>query len=601
MKNFEWAIAQKVRTFMRKEKGNNTLASRLIAGAVALVVTILLGLAINYLALPAISFASSGFWWFCIVMGVIATVAFLIANVIVNEREGTYGEGHIPTIVIISATGVLLLVFIVTAIIGGTMVQPKEHSNLITIENGNFDEDISKINLEELVVVDVRTACQTGQRVAAKIPNSYWYEIDSEYNLVVINGTKYRISPINYGGLFKYFKADDTGIPGYILVDAKDPKKEAQFVELEENMKYSPSACFGYDLDRHLRGQYPSYIFGKHFFEVDDEGTPFWITAVKTPQIGMRGGLMTTSVLVTNAVTGHTDEYAMDKIPSWIDHVNSVSYLMNLVDWHYSLWDGWWNAVTSKTGVYKTSYYYKDQEQSASSDDSKSDKEANKHTPFEGYNSIVTEDNKVMFYTGLTPANNAETNIGFLLIDPVNHKFTYYEATGAEEASAQMAAEGLVSDLRYSASFPTVVNVDGIETYFMVLKDAGGLIKRYAFCNVANYARCVQAENLEDALKLYKETMCVETENEEVEESKETKYQYGVIAEVEEAQIEGYTYYYFTFEGKENEIFISSIENSSMQPMKLKAGAKVNVEFYESESEEGINIVIDISFKEHLS
>ena len=586
---------------MSEKKVNSTLVSRLIAGAVALIATILLGMGINYFALPAISFASGGFWWFCIIMGVIATGAYFIANGVVNERKGTYGTGYIPGIAIISATGVMLLVFIITAIAGGTMAQPREHSNLITVENGDFNEDIAKINIEDLIVVDVRTARQTGQRVAAKIPNASWYEIDSEYNLVVINDVEYRISPINYGGLFKFFKADDTGIPGYILVDAKDPKQDAQFVEMDEYMKYSPSACFEYDLSRHLRGQYPNYIFGKHFFEVDDEGTPFWITAVKTPQIGMRGGQMTTSVLVTNAVTGHTDEYGMEEIPAWIDHVSSVSDLMKLLDWHYSLWDGWWNAITSKTKVYKTSYYFKDQEQSASDDESKSDKEANEHTPFEGYNSIVTEDNKVLFYTGLTPANNAETNIGFLLIDPVNHKFTYYEATGAEESSAQMAAEGLVSDLRYSASFPTIVNVDGIETYFMVLKDAGGLIKRYAFCNVANYAKCVQAETMREALKLYRETVGLEVGNVEQEETKETAYHFGVIAEVEEAQIGGYTYYYFTFEGKENEIFISSIENSSMQPMKLKAGTKVNVEFYESEKEDGINIVIDISFKDYIS
>ena len=164
-----------------------------------------------------------------------------------------------------------------------------------------------------------------------------------------------------------------------------------------------------------------------------------------------------------------------------------------------------------------------------------------------------------------------------------------------------MAAEGLVSDLRYSASFPTIVNVDGIETYFMVLKDAGGLIKRYAFCNVANYAKCVQAETMREALKLYRETVGLEVGNVEQEETKKTAYHFGVIAEVEEAQIGGYTYYYFTFEGKENEIFISSIENSSMQPMKLKAGTKVNVEFYESEKEDGINIVIDISFKDYIS
>lgn len=587
---------------MNKEKtANTTLKARLIAGAIALVVTILLGMGINYFALPAITFASSGFWWFCMIMGIFATIVYCIANAIVNERECT-SDGYVPGIVIISATGIMLLVFIVTAIIGGTMTQSRVYSNLITVETGNFEEEISQIDTNDLVVVDVKTARQFGQRVAAKLPNPSWYEIDPEYNLVVIDGVEYRISPVNYGGLFKYFKADETGLPGYILVNAKNQNEEAQYVELENFMKYSPSAYFKYDLKRHLRGQYPGYIFGEHFFEVDDEGNPYWITAVKTPQISMRGALMTTSVLVTDSVTGNTNEYALDEIPGWIDQVNSVEYLMQLVDWHYSFWDGWWNSWTSQTQVYKTSYFYKDQEQNASNDDSKNDLAANEYTPFEGYNSVVTADNKVLFYTGLTPANNAETNLGFLLIDPVNQKFTYYESTGAEESSAQMSAEGLVSDLRYSASFPTIVNVDGIETYFMVLKDNAGLIKRYAFCNVSNYARCVQAETLDKALALYKETMGLENSSVGEEESEDTKLesieQYvGVIVEVEEAQVGGYTYYYFTFEGRENEIFISSIENGSEQPLKLKTGVNATVEFYKSEKEEGINIVVDISFK----
>ena len=58
--------------------------------------------------------------------------------------------------------------------------------------------------------------------------------------------------------------------------------------------------------------------------------------------------------------------------------------------------------------------------------------------------------------------------------------------------------------LRYSASFPIIVNVEGVETYFMVLKDGAGLIQRFAFANVKNYAKCVQAETIEKALEAYK-------------------------------------------------------------------------------------------------
>lgn len=587
-------------------KGNN-IVSRLVAIFATILVTGLIGMLINYLALPAMTFHSSGFWWYWLIMGIIAAVVYFAANGIANSVTSEDG-GHLPGWIICGAVAVWLVIFIITAIAGSRATNAKQYSNMLDVETGNFQEEIAQINPEELVVVDVKTAQKLGDRTIGTIKNASWYDVDDEYNLVTINGEAYRISPLNYGGLWKYFKADEAGIPGYVLVNAKN--QEAKYVEFEEAMKYSPSACFSYDLTRHLRNLYPSYLFGKSFFEVDDAGNPFWITSVKTVQIGMRGGRITTSVLITDAVTGDTDEYDIDELPEWVDHVDSVAHLMQLIDWHYSYWDGWWNSVTSKTQVYKTAYYYKDQEQSASEDENKNDLAANEYTPFEGYNSIITEEGKVMFYTGLTPANNAETNIGFLLIDPRTHEVTYYEATGAEESSAQGAVEGLVSDLRYSASFPTMVNVDGVETYFMVLKDGAGLIQRYAFANVANYAKCVQAETIEDALRAYKiEIGLIEgskTENDNQQQNKpedtdkqpevETQELYGKVTQVEEAQIDGYTYYYFTIE-ESDKVFMSSIENSNMQPMKLQVGNNVIFKYYESTKEDGICIVTDIKFE----
>ena len=86
-------------------------------------------------------------------------------------------------------------------------------------------------------------------------------------------------------------------------------------------------------------------------------------------------------------------------------------------------------------------------------------------------------DGKVYFYTGLTPENRSESNIGFLIIDPRTGETKYYDAAGAEESSAQIAAEALVKNMQYSASFPTITNVEGVETYLMTMKDVAGLVQ----------------------------------------------------------------------------------------------------------------------------
>ena len=61
------------------------------------------------------------------------------------------------------------------------------------------------------------------------------------------------------------------------------------------------------------------------------------------------------------------------------------------------------------------------------------------------------KDGSIWFYTGITPANKAETNVGFLLLNPRTGLMRFYDLTGenddtagAEESSAQKAAEGLV-------------------------------------------------------------------------------------------------------------------------------------------------------------
>ena len=179
------------------------------------------------------------------------------------------------------------------------------------------------------------------------------------------------------------------------------------------------------------------------------------------------------------------------------------------------------------------------------------------------------------------------------------------DTAGAEESSAQKAAEGLVSNMKYSASFPTIVNVDGEETYFMTLKDGAGLVQRYALCNVENYAKCVCASDIDEVIRLYRIEMGFIAGSEggngesndkpAQDENREYKELSGVVTSVNEAQIGGYTYYYFMLEG-ETTIFMSSIENSNMQPVKLAEGANVTVKYYESK-EEGISIVTVISFK----
>ncbi len=242
---------------------------------------------------------------------------------------------------------------------------------------------------------------------------------------------------------------------------------------------------------------------------------------------------------------------------------------MSLVNYNHKYINGYWNF--SQTGVNKTTYKV-----------CKENSEGFNGSA--GYNTTATVNGDIMYYTGVTAVNNAEANLGFILVSPRTGKVTYYTCQGAEETSAMAAAQGLVQNLGYKATFPTIINVEGVETYFMVMKDGAGLIQRYALCQMSNYVNVVQAETMEQALQLYKEKIGlvkkpVVTENELT----------GVIADLYTVQVDGNTNYLFTLEGSAD-LYKSSIANNYYQ-VKMKPGDKVVIKFKDVE---GVKTVTSI-------
>lgn len=536
---------------------------KMLASSVALGISLaLIGLG-YYIFLPALNLRSPGFYFFTIMAFSIIAIFQVVTAYVTNEEDNILAK--VSTI--ISGIGIVLIILV--AIVGwflsGKLFHSTSYKDVASIDIGNFENDFIDISKDpsQMAVVDMDTAIRLGDRTIGNIDHASWYEVDNEYNLIVYQGKQYRISPLNYGGFFKYNKAKNNGyLPGYVLVD--NQTQEAKYVTVDGGIKYSPSAYFSYNLKRHLRSQYVSYIFGDSYFEIDENGNPYWITAVKTPTVGIFGCAVEKSFIVTNAIDGTSTEYTAEELPEWIDHSMGLDYLMDLAYWHYEYVNGYINF--SKTGVYRTSYYYADDEKS-----------------FDGYNSFVNAKGEVCFYVGLSPANTAETNVGFLLVNTRTGKFTQYDCSGAEEMSSQNAAEGLVQNLGYNATFPTVVNVCGEETYFMCLKDKAGLIQRYALCNIENYSIVVEADSIDKVVELYFQKLGIEpTENDEIS-AKEKENVIGKITSIYTAEIEGTTYFYYMLEN-DKYLYKSSITINEKQVL-LKEGDVVNIDYVASNSD----------------
>jgi hypothetical protein len=69
------------------------------------------------------------------------------------------------------------------------------------------------------------------------------------------------------------------------------------------------------------------------------------------------------------------------------------------------------------------------------------------------------------------------------------------------------AAEGVVQEKGYTASFPSLINVSGQATYIMVLKDASGYVRLYALVNVEHPSVVATAPKQDEAIKAYRELL----------------------------------------------------------------------------------------------
>ncbi len=219
------------------------------------------------------------------------------------------------------------------------------------------------------------------------------------------------------------------------------------------------SAYFNYNLYRHVQMKYPTSIFEGFYFELDNDGNPYYICPVLKSNAGLFGAKDVKGAVICDPCTGSTVYHEVGDIPNWVDRVYDGDLACRKYDWYGELSGGFLNSVFGNKGCKKTTDDY-------------------------GYKVM---DGDVWVYTGVTSVNGDESNIGFVMINLRTGESKYYSIAGAEEYSAMASAEGQVQHLGYKASFPSLINIGGIPTYMMVLKDNGGLVKMYALVDVEKY------------------------------------------------------------------------------------------------------------------
>ena len=481
-------------------------------------IVILLGFIYYYVALPAVNIHESGFWVF---LGGLV----LLILVIYGFRKRITSIYQLRSDKVLKGGFVLLLAIIIVygagALLSSPVVNAKKYQALMEPEERNFAEDIKEISYDQIPLLDKDSAELLGNRkMGSMVDMVSQFEVSSLYSQINYKEQPYRISPLVYASPIKGLTNQKDGIPAYVLIDMATQNTE--LVKLDEGIKYSESEYFNRNIYRHLRFKYPTYMFDQLSFEIDDEGTPYWICPVKKFNIGLFGGQTIGRVVLCNAQTGECQDLKIEDCPKWVDRAYPADLLIELYDYHGMLQNGFLNSVLGQKGCLQTT---------------------------EGYNYLALDDD-VWVYTGVTSVSGDKSNVGFVLMNQRTMETRYYACEGAQERSAMDSAEGQVQNLKYTAAFPLLLNISDQPTYFMALKDGAGLVKKYAMVNVQKYQNVAIGDTVQECEKNYEELL--ESSGIEINGASENDLTAeGVIYRMAQAVLDGNSHFYIILEGQD--------------------------------------------------
>ena len=498
--------------------------------AINTLVTLLVGAVYFYLELPAINLHAEEFYGFVLLLCAVYCGCALLTSGF--QGEGAKGYFRFVkkqcTVPFFLAAGLLAL-----AVVGGVaswvVFRAGSYQKLLTVQSGDFSSEIAEVAYDRIPMLDKDSAEKLGDRKLGELSDMVsQFEVSEDYTQINYHGRPVRVTPLRYGDIIKWFNNRSAGLPAYLIIDMVD--QSVDVVRLDEGMKYTTAEHFSRNLYRHLRFQYPTFMFEEPVFEIDEDGTPYWVCAKKEKTIGLFGGTDNNGAVLVNAVTGES-EYLTEP-PEWVDHVYSAELIIEQYDYYGMYHNGFINSILGQRDVTVTT---------------------------DGYN-YIAEGDDVYLYTG--------------------------PCAGATEYSAMDSAEGQVQNLRYTATFPLLLNVAEQPTYFMALKDASELVKMYAMVNVNQYQIVATGATVAECESNYRQMLrqsnLISDDQTGIDQPVETDRRSleGVIAEIRSAVVDGNSIYFLRFTGETDFTVRMSAADVPYAPL-LNVGDRVRVWYYD--------------------
>lgn len=539
-----------------KDSFQNRMSKNKLSGGKVRYLYIVLAILIAiyyYIMLPPLHYASLDFWIFLFLIAAGVLIIELLADSVKTLSKLKNGETgfNMPKFslkykLLVYPWPILLVIGVVTYFVLSPIFFSDGYSNMITVDQASFEEDFPETNINQIPLVDRDTAERLGNRQLGNITELVsQFEVAEDYTQITIDSAPYRVSPLEYAGFFRWLNNFQTGIPHYIQVD--NVTGEVQLQTPPEPIRYSHSEILNRDVMRKLRFSNPFALFEAPTFEIDDEGNPYYIASTYTRNFFIREPEVN-GVIVLNAVTGETNTYSLEEIPSWVDRVYGADLIMHQLTMQGHYRNGFFNSLFAQEGVTE---------------------------PTAGYTYLPIGDD-LYLYTGITSVAADESNIGFVLVNLRTKEAQMYPLSAAEEFSAMRSAEGSVQETSYTATFPLLININGNPMYILTLKDNSGLIKEYALVDVQNYQSVYVESSVSQLMQAYAVDNPLDVE--EIETEDDLNEFTGEVDAVQAVVVEGNTVYYFTFDGT---VYKADITLNDHLPF-LEAGTEVDFTATES-------------------
>ena len=516
-----------------------------------IIIGIVLIFLLYYFMLPAINLSDPSFWTFAFISFVLfSTVNIIfssteILKVVINNKK-VNKNSYLLFSVIFIIFGLIIIINVANS----PLFMAKSYYNRISVDNSDFTTDVAPVDFSKLPLLDKDSSMKLGDKVMGQMTDLVsQFEVSNQYTQINYNDEIIRVTPLEYASIIKYFTNRNKGVAGYITVDSVNG--ESELVRLDNGMKYMPSSLFFENLYRKLRISYPFTIFGDVNFEIDDEGNPYWIAqTLKYSGVGLKKEV--TGVVILNPIDGSSQKYKIEEVPNWVDHVYPANLIIEQLDDWGLYKNGFLNSIFGQKEVVKTT---------------------------EGYNYLAMNDD-IYLYTGITSVASDGSNIGFILTNMRTKETKFYDVSGAKEYAAMASSEGQVQQMKYTSTFPLLINLENNPTYLMSLKDNAGLVKMYAFVDYVDYQKVVVTESSEGIIKAAQNYLGgnITTGKEIIKEI--------TIKSIETAVLDGTTYYYI----KADDTYRASLKiDQSILPF-LSVDDKIKITYKESDIKEIIKI-----------